>query len=207
MGPTHVFVSGYGRVLAVATTLVAAVVVVGVAGGQDLRQTVLAVAACGLGVVLAWALFWRPQVEVSDGGVRIVNVLRTVEIPWPVFESTDVRWSLEVRTLTGRWTAWVAPRGGAAAAAVRRSERAGAAQGRQASALGRAAGRLPASASAEIVAEAITARHEALLAAGHLDGARRTVQEHALREAVTWHRGTITAVLVLTAATVVSATA
>jgi hypothetical protein len=56
--------------------------------------------------LLGWAGFWRPCVEVSDGGVRMVNVLRTVEIPWPAIEDVDGRFGLQLRTAYGSFNAW-----------------------------------------------------------------------------------------------------
>lgn len=95
--------------------------------------------------VLGWGAFWQPRVEVSDGGVTVVNTLRTVEIPWPAVQSVDGRYGLRLQTAYGRVTAW-----SAAAPAGRQR-----AHGRQ-------------SKAADVVAE----RLEALRAAGHLDNAR-----------------------------------
>ena len=203
MGPTQVFVSGYSRALGVATGVVAAVAVLSTVGSGELRLALLGVLGGTLAAVLGWAIFWRPAVEVSDGGVRVVNVLRTIEIPWPVLDRAEVRWSLEVHTLDGRWTVWSAPRSSAAAAAVRRNEQVRSERGRSRGPLGR----LPSAASAEVVAEAIILRKEALLAAGHLDGAQRTARENGLRETVTWHRTTIATALAVAALTVVAALA
>ncbi|MEZ5295690.1 MAG: hypothetical protein R2697_05285 [Ilumatobacteraceae bacterium] len=63
------------------------------------RQVVCALAGLsvlGSGVDAVWqvcpgwpwwasarALYWRPLVEVSAGGVRAVNVFRTFDVPWP----------------------------------------------------------------------------------------------------------------------------
>ncbi|WP_372593310.1 hypothetical protein [Actinotalea sp.] len=207
MGPTQVFVSGYSRVLAVATIVIAVVVVLGTVGAGDLRLTLLALSGGALAGLAGWALFWRPLVEVSDGGVRVVNVLRTIEIPWPVLDRAEVRWSLVVHTLDARWTAWGAPRSSAAASAVRRSEQTRVDHGRPSAGLGRAVGRLPSAASAERVADAIAMRQASLLAAGHLDGAQARARESGLKETITWHRGTIAAALTLAALTGVLAVA
>jgi hypothetical protein len=163
--------------------VVAVVVVAGVATAGEVLLLVLTVAASALAALLTWALFWRPRVEVSDGGVLIVNVLRTIEAPWPVVDRAEAGWSLVVHTRTGRWTAWAAPQGSALGAA--RPERA----------------------TAEAVAAAVEERRTALLAAGHLDGARRAAEAHGLRETVTWHLGTIAAAVALAAVTVVAAAA
>ena len=63
------------------------------------------VAALG---VLGWAGFWQPYVEVSDGGVTVVNTLRTVKVPWPAIEGVEGRYGLRLRTAYGNVTAWAA---------------------------------------------------------------------------------------------------
>jgi hypothetical protein len=59
-----------------------------------------------------WAVFWRPRVEVSDGGVRIVNVARTIDAPWPAIKNVETKWALKLVTAYGSFTAWAAPAGG-----------------------------------------------------------------------------------------------
>ena len=130
------------RALGVATVVVAA-------GG--LVSSVVDGGALELGAplvligLLGWAAFWRPYVEVSDGGVLVVNTLRTVHVPWPAIEAVEGRYGLRLRTAYGAVTAWAA----------------GAPTGRQ-----RARG-----ADSE-AAQAVTGRLETLRAAGHLDDRR-----------------------------------
>src|SRR5690606_7610683 len=65
---------------------------------------------------LAWAVYWRPEVQVSDGGVRLVNVLNTVDVPWPALEAVDTKWALTLTTVWGRrYRAWAAPAPGRSA--------------------------------------------------------------------------------------------
>jgi hypothetical protein len=59
--------------------------------------------------VLGWASFWRPHVEVSDGGVRVVNTFRTVQVPWPAITEVDGRYGLRLQTAFGTVTSWAAP--------------------------------------------------------------------------------------------------
>ena len=59
--------------------------------------------------VLGWAAFWRPHVEVSDGGVRVVNTFRTVQVPWPAITEVDGRYGLRLQTALGSVTSWAAP--------------------------------------------------------------------------------------------------
>jgi hypothetical protein len=56
--------------------------------------------------LLGWAVFWAPRVEVSDGGVVMVNILRTIQVPWPAVEGVDGRYGLQLRTAYGAFTAW-----------------------------------------------------------------------------------------------------
>jgi hypothetical protein len=112
-----------------------------VGGGVD---TVLRFAApLALFGVLGWGAFWQPRVEVSDGGVLVVNTLRTVQVPWPAIESVDGRYGLRLVTAYGAVSAW-----GAAAPVGRQRAR-----GEQSEA-----------------AVAVTERLEDLRRAGHLEG-------------------------------------
>ena len=144
MGPTVSLRSrstqALGAAMVVASVAGVASVVLG--GVDAILQFVAPLALFG---VLGWGAFWQPRVEVSDGGVTVVNTLRTVEVPWPAVQSVDGRYGLRLETAYGRVTAW-----GAAAPAGRQRAR-----GTQSEA-----------------ANAVTERLEALRSAGHLDDAR-----------------------------------
>ncbi len=58
--------------------------------------------------VLGWAAFWRPYVEISDGGVQVQNTLRSVQVPWPALEKVDGRYGLTLRTAHGAVRSWAA---------------------------------------------------------------------------------------------------
>lgn len=51
--------------------------------------------------VLAWALFIRPRVVISQDSVVLQNLVRDIEIPWGCIEATQARWSLRVVTSGG----------------------------------------------------------------------------------------------------------
>lgn len=179
----EVYASTYGRVLTVATAVAAVIAVGGVIAAGELRSSLLAVAVAGLVVGASWALFWRPCVVLDDGGVTVVNVVRTVHVPWPVLDGAEASWSLVVLTPQHRWTAWAAPRAsGTSQGLVRRGGKGTLKPGR---------------ATAEVVAAAITARHDALVDSGALDGARRVAEQQCITETVTWHRGTIAGAIAL----------
>jgi hypothetical protein len=192
MGPTLVFRSTFGRVLTVATGVVAVALVVTTALTGDLGAVLGAAAPGAFVTYLVWMLFWRPAVEVSDGGVEVRNVARTVHVPWTAYEGVDTRYSLEVRYAGGRVTAWAAPRSSASARWLRSSRRRPVDRTR-----------VVAGASAEAVADAVVDRRAGLAAAGHLDrelpgapGARTT-----------WHVVQLGVLAALAAGTVAALTA
>ena len=59
--------------------------------------------------LVTWALYWRPKVVVSVGGIRVVNVFRTIEVPWPAIKDVSTKWSLTLETAYGPIRAWAAP--------------------------------------------------------------------------------------------------
>ena len=109
MGPTHVFRTTFAKVLTVA-----AAVVIAIAAGYSLVdggltalwQTLPFLAVAG-GVI--WVLFGNPRVEVSDGGVTVVNIVRQVHVPWPTLRGVDSQWSLSVKTTAGTYSSWAIP--------------------------------------------------------------------------------------------------
>lgn len=147
MRPTETIRPRSSRLIAGAVVACCVVAVVAVvAAGSGLVPVVRTLAASGLLTALMWAVYWRPEVEVSDGEVRIVNPWRTVHVPWPALDEVDHRWTLSVRTVDGRTvSAFAAPARGM-------SERG------------------PGVAS--LAARAITDRREALRLAGYLDDVR-----------------------------------
>lgn len=58
---------------------------------------------------LVAAVFWRPCIVVSDSGVRVVNVFRTYEIPWPAIQRIDTRYAVTLFTSSLRIAVWAAP--------------------------------------------------------------------------------------------------
>ncbi len=74
--------------------------------------------------LLVWATFWNPAVQVSNGGVRLVNVWRTVDVPWPAILRIETKWALTLVTEYGEFPAWAAPAPGARSA-IRLGQRSG----------------------------------------------------------------------------------
>ncbi|UFU07490.1 PH domain-containing protein [Ruania halotolerans] len=181
MGETLTFRSRVARPLAVAVAVVCVAALtyfVSVGGVVELWRSGPTAA---LVIVVMWALFWGPGAEVSDGGVTVMNVLRTVHVPWPEYTGAEARWSLQVHAGGRTVSAWGVPAGsgtGARLAAPRRS--------RQIRAESQSPGedhRLSGHGTAEAAALAIGERHDRLTSAGHLRGVRRGT----LPVATTWH--------------------
>lgn len=108
MGETRTYRSGFSRGLAV-TTVALTLVLLGrqvLDAGPAALVYAAPVALVGL---LAWLAFWRPCIEVSDGGVRLRNVWRTVHVPWPALREVDDRLGLRLVTAYGSYQAWAAP--------------------------------------------------------------------------------------------------
>lgn len=196
----HEFRPWFGKALTIAIGAISVVSIIGFAfqhgSGTALRSLPFFVAATGA----CWALFWRPRVVVDLSGVRIVNVARTVRVPWPAIEMVDTKWSLTLVTAYGRVTAWAAPAPGAAHAVrnrVQRRELTVAPPG--AGAGGVRPGDLPTSASGE-AALVIRRTWEALREAGYLDDPRL---EHE-RLPVEWHWRVGIAAAAVVAACIVS---
>lgn len=174
MGPARTFRSDVGRVLAVGMAVVAIAALAATAADGGLAAVVRSGGVPILAATITWALFWRPSFEVSDGGLTVRNVVRTIHVPWPCLRGVATAWSLRLETSDGAFTVWAAPAGGAWGA--RRPDAA------------RAAG-------AEAAAAVIEERWAALRDAGYLDARPR----QAVHPTITWHTGTIAAATVLAA--------
>ena len=141
-----------------------------------------------------WATFWRPEVVVDDGGIHVVNVFRTIDVPWPSLRAVDTKWALTLITDHGRFTAWAAPAPGRRSAARHdRGDLRRLPSGMRVAGAIRP-GDLPGSESGS-AALLIRRRWERLRDAGHLDGARL---EHESAP-ITWHLGWIGASVALIA--------
>ena len=200
MRPTLTFTSGYGRVLTVAAGVVALGALVAVWVQDGLGEVLRALPLSGVVALSVWALFWRPAVVVSDGGVLVRNPLRSTHVPWPTYRGLTVQWSLVLHTTDGDVTAWAAPRSSGTAARMRRSTTDDAVVTATSDA------RLPG--TAEDVAAAIGDRHRALADAGFLRDAEQARTAAGIRPERHWHVATIAALLLLVGwATAVLATA
>lgn len=139
-----------------------------------------------------WATFWRPCVAVSDAGVELVNVSRTVFIPWPALQDVDTKWALTLMTAYGRFRAWSAPAPGTRAALVSLvgSRKQHVPQGPEVVRPGDLVDS-PSGAAAALIRH----RWDAVRAAGHLENPRLERE----RAQVTWHVSTALACAALLA--------
>jgi Bacterial PH domain len=193
----EVFRPGFGRVLCIAIGVICVasmVALIATDGPSALWRggpwLALVAGAC-------WALFWRPEVVVDDGGVRLVNVFRTIDLPWPSIQAVDTKWALTLITSYGRYTGWAAPAPGMHEAVRATSRDANHLPASAWSSDGIRPGDLPSSSSGS-AALLIRRRWEQLRDAGYLDEPRLERES----PPVTWHRTTIAVGLVLVALSV-----
>jgi hypothetical protein len=102
------FRPAFGRWLCVGLWALSAIGLVGAlfAGGW---RSALALPWLLLLCWAVWLLFWNPRVVVDDGGVHLVNIARTIDVPWPAISEVETKWALTLFTAYGRFTAWAAP--------------------------------------------------------------------------------------------------
>lgn len=87
-------------------------------GGWGYTAAQHAGAVCGglALVALAYTLYWRPRLEVLENGVRLVNPVRTVSIPWARIVDVRTRFAVTVVTDQGPYSSFALPSAGAGAA-------------------------------------------------------------------------------------------
>jgi hypothetical protein len=57
---------------------------------------------------VGYAVLWRPAVVVDTEGVLLINMLRTVKIPWAVLDAVDTRYALTLTASGRRYVSWAA---------------------------------------------------------------------------------------------------
>ena len=187
----QVFRPAFGRALFVVVAVICAVVVVALLIDEP-AGALRAAPWLALVTGTCWALFWRPEVAVDDGGVQLVNPLRTVDLPWPAIHAVDTKWALTLDTAYGRFTGWAAPAPGIKEAVRATKQDASQLPDGAASQAGIRPGDLPSSQSGSAAIN-IRERWEQLRDAGHLDDPRLERDRAPIR----WHVGTIAAGVVL----------
>lgn len=105
----EVFRPKFNRVLAMVVGGFDAVFGISVLLTADVSYYATGLPLIGLVAFAAWAALWRPCVYVNDGAVSLVNVLRTIQIPWAALIQVDTRYSLTLMTPRATYSAWAAP--------------------------------------------------------------------------------------------------
>jgi hypothetical protein len=109
----EVFVSRFNRVLAILIWAAAAALSVGLlVAVHDAR--LLYIVPGALFAFVAWAMLWRPRLDVSDEGLHVVNVTQTVRIPWEALIAVDTKYALTLYTPGRKFPVWAAPAPGTA---------------------------------------------------------------------------------------------
>jgi len=148
---------------------------------------------------VGYAVFWAPTVEVSDGGVTLRNVLRTIHLPWPSIQRIDTKYALTLYTSFGHYAAWAAPAPTRfSVGSVDKTELQRLPESTYFAGTIRP-GDNPTSDSGQ-AAIVVRQRWEALRDAGHLENARLEQE----RAAVQWHPTTIAVLVLLGVAAVLS---
>ena len=185
----------WGRVLTIVIASISAAVTIWTGVGYSWADAARAAPWMALLTLACWATFWRPCVTVSDAGVELVNVSRTIFIPWPALHDIDTKWSLRLTTAYGRFTAWSASAPGARGALLSRSsgDEYGppAQRGEPAAVRASDLADSPSGSAAALIRQ----RWDKIRAAGHLDDPRLERE----RAQVTWHVATALAAVLLLA--------
>lgn len=191
----------FGRILAGVVVAICLGGLVSLAVLGDWANLVRTVWPLAFLCLLVGALFWRPMIRIEEHRVTVVNVFRTIEVPWPAIERIDTRFTLTLYTPGRKVPVWAAPGPGLrGAVAIDRAD----VRNLTESAYGPGRSVRPGDAvstSSGQVAFVLRQRWEALQDAGHLESG--TVEEDSLR--VVTHWGTIIALALSLVASVVSA--
>lgn len=80
-----------------------------IVGLEEEQSGFIAAAAFVAANTAIWLLFLRPKIVFFDEGVKIVNPLTEVTIPWSAVESIDSQLAFSVRVGGKKFSAWAAP--------------------------------------------------------------------------------------------------
>ena len=193
----EVFVSRFNRVLAVLIWAAAGVASIGLlVSVRDAR--LLYIVPCGMFALLAWAMLWRPQFTVAEHGVEVVNVTRTIRIPWAALIHVDTKYALTLYTPGRKFPVWSAPAPGTASTlrATRRETKGGVAKPSVADSVRRPGDLLSTESGA--AAEVVRRRWAQLQDSGVIE----TGLADETPVTVRWHTATLAALVLLAAGSV-----
>jgi len=104
--PRHTYRQRSSVLLALLFVLGAVILVVSALLSWRDHPQPLFVAWLLLGSAVAWTVFVRPCVVLDQDGVHLRNILRDVDIPWPLVSDVETRWNLKVWSGDDGYTAW-----------------------------------------------------------------------------------------------------
>jgi len=106
------FRPAFGRVLTIIIAVIGAGALIGYIAAGDLVALLRSGWWLVLMVVVVWALYWMPRVEVLEHAVVVRNPLTTWHVPWAAIQRIDTKWTLTLYTEKQRVEAWAAPASG-----------------------------------------------------------------------------------------------
>ena len=113
----------FGRILTIVIATLALVGIIGFAASGDWLGLTRNFGTIAFIAVMVWAIFWRPELIVEQGGVTVVNVFASHHVPWPAIQRIDTRYTLSIYTPTGKIAVWASPAPGRhGAAAITRGD-------------------------------------------------------------------------------------
>jgi hypothetical protein len=104
--PRHTYRQRSSVLLALCFVLGAVILVVSALLSWGDHPQPLFVAWLLFGCAVAWTVFVRPCVVLDQDGVHLRNIVRDVDIPWPLVSDVETRWNLRVWSGDDGHTAW-----------------------------------------------------------------------------------------------------
>jgi hypothetical protein len=107
----QIFRSRFGQVITWLVGLIMLLALVATGLQSGFWSIAVSIAPAALAVFITWMLFYNPRVEVTEAGVRLINVFREVFISWGAIDRIDTRWALTIYSGASKYSAWgaVAP--------------------------------------------------------------------------------------------------
>ena len=102
----QVFRSRFGRVITIIISCVMALAFITSIANQGVAEAIRSLPVIALLVFIVVILFWLPRVEIDEGGVRIINVIRTHYVSWGAISRIDTRYALTLFVGEKKYVAW-----------------------------------------------------------------------------------------------------
>ena len=99
----------FGRVLSVIVAIIVAFGLAGFIVASDPGGLVRYGWGMLLLVVIVYALFWRPSLDIAEHAITVRNVFSTITVPWPAIQRIDTKYALTLYTHAGKVAAWASP--------------------------------------------------------------------------------------------------